>query len=114
MTPIELRAGVCRGAAVAVAALAVAAGAVGGWSALLGVALAGALTILNFWWLTGGALAAGRQSAGLVLSAGLRFTGLLAAFAAVCASGWAHPVALVAGLVVVPCVVIAQGLRAAR
>jgi hypothetical protein len=46
--------------------------------------------------------------------AALRLGALTAGAGAVLASGWAHPVAVVAGLTVVPCALIATGLRGAR
>jgi hypothetical protein len=49
-----------------------------------------------------------------IVAAGARFLLLTAAFAALCAMGWAHPVAIVVGLTVLPCDLIALGLRTAR
>jgi hypothetical protein len=57
---------------------------------------------------------AGRARAVWILAAGGRFLALVAAFAVLCAMGWAHPVAIVVGLSVLPCDLIAVGLRAAR
>lgn len=92
-----------------------------GWgiAAGAGVAAAGALTIVNFRWLTGAAAraAAGGRERGLatwVLMGSGRFAGMLTAFALLLASGWVHPVAVVAGLLVVPSVVVGRGLVAAR
>jgi hypothetical protein len=46
--------------------------------------------------------------------AGLRFLAFGAACAVLLATGWAHPVALVAGLTALPCALVGHGLRAAR
>jgi hypothetical protein len=61
-----------------------------------------------------GPAAPGRARAAWILAAGARFLVLVAAFAVLCAVGWAHPVAIVVGLTVLPCDLIALGLRAAR
>ena len=55
-----------------------------------------------------------RDVAGWIFGAGVRFAVLFVAFAALCAGGYAHPVAVVVGLTVLPCALIAQGLRSAR
>jgi hypothetical protein len=136
MTPTELRTRVVRETGAGVLLLALIAGWLGGGPGFVGVAAAGAITVANFWWLARGASAAlGASRSGPVASpkwaprrgatpsavsgvwivaAGFRFLALLAALAALCATGWAHPVAVVAGLTVLPCDVIALGLRAAR
>jgi dipeptide/tripeptide permease len=96
----------------------------GGASAGLGVLAGGALAALNFWWLTARAAAATSAppasappgtrppATGWLAAAGLR----LAVVAVICgvlfANGWAHPVALIVGITVLPCDLIAQGLRA--
>ena len=48
------------------------------------------------------------------MAAGLRYLAFAAVAAAVLATGWAHPVALVAGLTALPCALVGHGLRAAR
>jgi fatty acid desaturase len=48
------------------------------------------------------------------MGAGLRFAALGALAAVLLANGWAHPVALVAGLTALPCALVGHGLRAAR
>ena len=114
----ELRLRVTRETAVAVVALALPAAWLGGASAGVGVLAAGLLTLGNFWWLSRAAstVAASsvrrREMAGWIVAAGARFTVLFAAFAALCAGGYAHPVAVVVGLTVLPCALIARGLRA--
>jgi hypothetical protein len=116
----EFRARVTLGAAIALAALAVPTAWLAGPSAAVGVLAAGGLTIGNFWWLSRAAAAAGApraappQVSGWVFAAGIRFSVLLAAFAALGAGGYAHPVAVVLGLSVLPCALIVQGFRDAR
>ena len=116
----ELCLRVTRESTIAVVALALPAAWLGGASAGIGVLAAGLLTVGNFWWLSRAAAAAGasgarrRERAGWIVAASARLTVLFAAFAALCAGGYAHPVAVVVGLTVLPCTLIAQGLRAAR
>ena len=115
----ELRLRVTTDTAIVVAALALPAAWLAGTSGAVGLLAAGALTVGNFWWLSRAATRAGdpaarrREVAGWVLGAGARFAVLFAAFAALCAGGYAHPVSVVVGLSVLPCAVIAQGLRSA-
>lgn len=116
----ELRLRVTVETAIAVVALALPAAWLAGPSAAIGVLAAGLLTVGNFWWLSRAASSAAdpnaprTEVAGWVFGAGARFAVLFAAFAALCAGGYAHPVAVVVGLSVLPCAVIAQGLRSAR
>jgi hypothetical protein len=106
--------------AMLVVALAVPAAWLGGSSAAIGVLAAGALTVGNFWWLSRAAVGASDPASlrsdvgGWMLGAGVRYAVLFAAFAALCAGGYAHPVAVVVGLSALPCALIAQGLRSAR
>ena len=114
----ELRLRVTRETTIAVVALALPAAWLGGASAGVGVLAAGLLTLGNFWWLSRAASTASassvrrREMAGWIVAAGARFTVLFAALAALCAGGYAHPVAVVVGLTVLPCALIARGLRA--
>ena len=116
----ELRLRVTMATAIIVAALALPAAWLGGTPGALGLLAAGALTVGNFWWLSRAATSAGdpaaprREVAGWIVGAGARFAVLFAAFTALCAGGYTHPVAVVVGLSVLPCAVIAQGLRSAR
>jgi hypothetical protein len=118
MTATELSARVMLESGLATAALGAIAFAVGGAAAGAGVVAAGALTLGNFWWLVRGTAAAahGRRARLALwgLSAGARFLALLAALAVLLASGRVHPVAVVAGLTILPCALVARGLRAAR
>ena len=116
----DLRLRVTMETAIAVAALALPAAWFAGPSGAVGLLAAGALTAGNFWWLSRAAASASdpaaprRDVAGWVFGAGVRFAVLFFAFAALCAGGYAHPVAVVIGLTVLPCALIAQGLRSAR
>lgn len=116
----ELRLRVTLETAIAVVALAVPAAWLGGTPAAIGVLAAGLLTVGNFWWLSRAAFAAADAAKGRVLAGGWMFlTGaryilLFAAFAALCAAGYAHPVAIVIGLTILPCTLIYRGLRSAR
>jgi len=121
MNPIarEFRLRVTLETVISVAALAVPAAWLAGPSAAIGVLAAGVLAVANFWWLSRAVSeadpAVARARAGSwMLVTGARFTILFAAFAALCAGGHAHPVAVVVGLSVLPCVLIARGLRSAR
>ena len=111
----EFRARVTFETAILLVALAVPAAWLGGASALVGVLAAGVLTVANFWWLSRAATpapdAVPPQVSGWVFAAGIRFLLLFAAFAALCAGGYAHPVAVVVGLTVLPCALIVGGLR---
>jgi hypothetical protein len=116
----DLRLRVTTETAIAAAALALPAAWLAGPSGALGVLAAGALTAGNFWWLSRAAASASdpeaprRDVAGWVFGAGIRYAVLFVALAALCAGGYAHPVAVVVGLSVLPCALITQGLRSAR
>ena len=90
---------------------------IGGRTVLFGI-LAGAILALgDFWWLSarlddiGGAAPAAIAWLG---AAGLRLAGVAVAVAVLFVTGWFHPVGLVAGLAVLPCALVARGLRLAR
>lgn len=118
MTPSELMRRVTRDVCAVGAALALAAAWLGGAAGAIGAAAGVALALGNFHWL----VARVRTSVGTAdvarslwsMAAGLRFLALGALCAALLASGWAHPVALVAGLTALPCALVGHGLRAAR
>src|SRR5918996_5837967 len=111
MTPGEVTARVTAATCALVALLAAPAGWLGGPTAALGVLAGGALAVANFRWLVARAVASSAGVAGgtWLVGAGLR----LGAFAAACAGllglEWAHPLALLAGLSVLPCAVIVAG-----
>jgi hypothetical protein len=116
----EFRARVTLETSIALALLAGPAAWVAGPSAATGVLAAGGLAIGNFWWLSRAAMSAGASGAprvhvsGWVLAGAVRLTVLFIAFAVLCAGGYAHPVAVVLGLTVLPCALVVQGLRDAR
>ena len=118
MTPRELMWRVTRDVCALGAALVPAAAWLGGTAGALGAAAGVALAVANFRWLVSrvpAPSAAADAASGLwSMTAGLRFIAFGAACAAVLATGWAHPVALVAGLTALPCALVGHGLRAAR
>ncbi len=99
----------------AIAVVAAAAAGLCGVAGATGTAGAGAIAVLNFRWLARGAAhaLAGRGSRGTLVGLGLRHLATLGALALLLSSGWAHPVAAVAGIAVLPVVLIAEGLRVA-
>jgi hypothetical protein len=118
MTPSDLTRRVTRDVCALGMALALAGAWLGGTAGALGVVAGAALALGNFRWLA----ARARATAGTAattralwsIGAGLRFVAFGGACAALLAAGWAHPVALVAGLTALPCAIVGQGLRAAR
>jgi hypothetical protein len=118
MTPTELTARVTLATCAATTPLAALAGWLAGAPAGWGVLAGGAVAIVNFRWLAarvsmvGGD--AGGARAGWLLGAMVRFAVVVAACGVLLATGSAHPVALLAGLTVLPCAVVALGLHAVR
>ena len=104
-------------AAVLAVALALGGAWFGGRSVCLGI-LAGALLALgDFWWLSArlDAVATSAPSAvAWLATAGLRLAGVAIAVAVLFVTGFFHPVGLVSGLAVLPCALVARGLRLAR
>lgn len=104
----------------AVTALAAPGAWMGGIPGGLGVVAGGILAVVNFRWLVARASAATAAGTGnaaasaWLLGSGLRFGACLGACTLLLATGWAHPVALLVGLTVLPCDLIARGLTAAR
>jgi len=101
-----------------VAVLAVPTGWLGGPTAALGVFAGGALAVVNFRWLAARAVAVASSASvaggAWLVGAGLRLAAFAAACAVLLALEWAHPLALLAGLSVLPWAVIVEGLRAAN
>lgn len=118
MTPSDLMWRVTRDVCALGAALALAAAWLGGSTGAVGAAAGVALALGNFRWLVSRACtSAGTPDAARALwsiAAGLRFIAFGALCAALLATGWAHPVALVVGLTALPCALVGHGLRAAR
>lgn len=98
-------------------ALALAGGWLGGRTALLGILAGAALALGDFWWLSARLDAIGTDAPRALAwlgAAGLRLAGVAVAVAALFVTGWFHPIGLVAGLSVLPCALVARGLRLAR
>ena len=101
--------------AVVLSALAVAASLIFGPAVGVGVVAGGALALVNLWWLARRVVAATEAPvSNWSLGSVLRLGGVAGAVAIVLTSGFAHPVGLVAGLTVLPFVLVARGLAAAR
>jgi hypothetical protein len=116
----ELVARVSRAALILLVPLSVAGGLLGGLEGALGTLAGGLLSLGSFHWLSRGVRTVGAFFAGgrahplWVIGLGVRYTALFGAIALLLASGAAHPVGLLAGLSILPPVVIAVGLRAGR
>ena len=118
MTPSDLIWRVTRDVCALGAALALAAAWLGGPAGAVGAAAGVALALGNVRWLAsrvpGSSGTSGAARALWSMMAGFRFIVFGAVCAALLATGWAHPVALVAGLTALPCALVAHGVRAAR
>jgi hypothetical protein len=117
MTRRELTTDVTRQTTFVVLVAAVAGSWLGGRPGALGVLAGGALGLLGFRLLAGRvrALAAGPgRVAPWVLLASLRFAVVSGVAALLFVSGWAHPVAWLAGYTALPLALVLQGLRLAR
>ena len=89
----------------------------GGRTMLFGILGGALLALADFWWLSARVDAVGETAPAALAwigAAGLRLAGIAAAVALLFVSGWFHPVGLVAGLAVLPCALVARGLRVAR
>jgi ATP synthase I chain len=113
----ELTHRVLRAGVLAVGAVAVGAAVLFGLGEGAGVAAGGGIAFGSFRWLARDAarLVApdGPAPARRLLGIGLRQMAALAGLTALIASGWSHPVAVAAGLALLPPVLVIQGLRAA-
>ena len=118
MTPGDLLAGATRWTTLGAVALAAPGGWLGGAPGGVGVLAGAALALGPLHWFARRAVrqeADGRITVSpWLMAAGLRFAGVSAAVAALFATGWAHPVALLAGYTVLPVTVVVQGLGRAR
>ena len=98
--------------------------AVAGWAAgvegAAGVAGGGAVALLNFRWLARSVANAvvlvrdGGSGGAALRGAWLHHLSTVGALGLLLGSGWTHPLAVIAGLSVLPPILVAQGLRAAR
>jgi hypothetical protein len=110
---------VTRDTCLAAALLALPAAWIAGSAGGLGILAGALLAVGNFLWLARRASAAGQGTVGTpsaamwALTSGLRLLALGFLCAVLFKFRLIHPVALVAGLTVLPCAVIVQGLRAA-
>jgi hypothetical protein len=86
-----------------------------GWQGAVGALAGGLISLGSFRWIASGVTRS--AEGGLAFSAlavGVRHLALFAALALVLWSGAGHPMALVAGLSLLPPVLVARGLSAAR
>jgi ATP synthase I subunit len=92
----------------------------GGASSAVGTVAGGLLSLASLYWVTrgvrnaGGFLAGGRSNRGWVIALVLRYAVLFGVVALLLRTGAAHPLGLVAGLSILPPVVIILGLRSVR
>jgi ATP synthase I chain len=118
MNPNELTSRVARDACVLGAALTAPSAWLAGLDGALGAAAGAGIAVGNFRWLAARVTAAADDASTerrlWTLGAVLRLGALAAAVTLVLLSGHAHPLALVAGLSVIPVTVVARGLAAAR
>ena len=120
MTASDLAARVVRVGALTVAMVAaVLAGAVD-VSIGAGVAAAGLLALANFGWMAreigrvAAIVADGEPGRARVPRMGLRQVVTFGGLAAIIGLGWVHPVGVAVGLVILPPILLVEGLRAAR
>jgi hypothetical protein len=118
MNPGDLTSRVSRDACVMGVAVAGPAAWLAGLDGALGAAAGAGIAVGNFRWLASRLtkpVGAGPARRSLwTLGAVVRLGALTAAVGGVLVSGHAHPLAVVAGLSVLPVAVVVQGLRAAR
>ena len=118
--PGDLSARVTMSGLSAVLALTAAAGWIAGAQGAAGVAGGGAVALVNFRWLARSvASIAARAGEDRTAVVGWRRTWLrhlltVGALGLLLGGGWAHPLAVILGLSVLPPVLVAQGLFAAR
>ena len=114
MTASELATRVTVTTAIAVLPLALAGGWLGGAPGVLGVLAGGALALFSFRRLVARVTAATAPGAGWLVTAALRFGVVTAVAGALFVTGWAHPIAVLAGYSVLPVIVVVHGLRLAQ
>jgi len=116
---LELVARVSRTTLALLIPVSLAAALIGGAAGALGIMAGGLLSLGSFHWLMRGVRSAGGFFGGRAhplwaIGLGLRYMLFFGAIAVLLGTGIAHPVGLMAGLSVLPPVVIVVGLRAAR
>jgi hypothetical protein len=101
--------------------LALAIALVGGWLAgragFLGVVAGTAIALVDFWWLSARVEATADGAPRVIVwvgAAGLRLTVVTVAVALLFLTRECDPLALVAGLAVLPCALVVRGLQIAR
>ena len=99
--------------AATVAAMTVGAWWLAGAPAAAGVSAAGGIALVNFRWLARDTIRA-TSGEGRLSALGFRKIAALLALGGLVACGVTHPVAVAAGLLVLPPALVAQGLLAAR
>jgi ATP synthase I chain len=117
MTGRDLTSGVTRQTAIAVLLAALAGGWLGGSTSALGVLTGGGLALAGFRLLAARVRALTTQPAPTApwpVLAGLRFAAVSGVAGLLFVSGWAHPVAWLAGYSVLPVALLLQGLRLSR
>ena len=117
MTMNRLRARVTLDAGLLALVLALTAGWFGGRAALFGVGAGALLALADFWWLASGVDGVGSVAPRTAIwmgTAALRLAGVAVVVGALFLTGQFHPVAIVLGLAVLPCALVARGLRLAR
>jgi ATP synthase I subunit len=118
MTASDLTTGVTQRTALAVLVAAVAGGGLGGTPGVLGVLAGGALGLGSFRLLAARLSAVAPTGPALTapwpVLAGLRLAIVTGVAAVLFVTGWAHPVAWLAGYTALPLAVVLQGLRLAR
>jgi len=117
---LELVGRVSRTSLIVLVPVSLAGGLLGGVAGALGTLAGGLLSLASLVWLSRGVRSAGAFLAGgrahplWVIALGCRYTLLFGAVALLLWSGTVHPVGLLAGLSVLPPVLIILGLRATR
>lgn len=114
MTATELISRVTLFCLVAMPAVAAGAGWLGGLRGAVGAVAGAVIALLHFRWLARAAAYALHGERGRMLSLaglGLRYAGTFVALALTLATGWAHPLAVIAGLSVLPPALIVEGAR---
>jgi hypothetical protein len=118
MTPSELKARVTVATGAGAVMIALPFAWLSGSPGALGILAGSALAVLSFRCLAAradvAAAAPGFAGALWYVGAALRFALVAAVAGVLFVSGWAHPVALLAGVTLLPCALLALGLHAAR
>ena len=116
---LELVGRVSRTVMVLLVPVGIAGGVLAGWSGALGALAGGLISLVSLNWIARGVrtasgfFAGGRAHPLWVFGLGLRYVLLFGAVGLLLGSGTVHPLALMAGLSILPPVLIVLGLRAA-